>query len=145
MYARPVVLIIQIGMTPFRWFLADSRPLSDLNCFLGGFMDYFWSRKLNISNFGPADRKILPMDLDVKGLSRSECRMKCADLVRLIDNDPELGRVRMTVLASFCDEIHVILSPLSHRISWFVPVRRDWLLTFSFNLEHVKFFQIFMR
>ncbi|GJS85719.1 ribonuclease H-like domain-containing protein [Tanacetum coccineum] len=24
--------------------------------FLGGFMDYFWSRKLNISNFGPANR-----------------------------------------------------------------------------------------
>ncbi|GJU27616.1 hypothetical protein Tco_1166237 [Tanacetum coccineum] len=47
------------------------QALSNLHYFLGGFMDYFWSRKLNISNFGLADRKILPM-----------VGMKCADLVR---------------------------------------------------------------
>nr|GEU61104.1 reverse transcriptase domain-containing protein [Tanacetum cinerariifolium] len=31
------------------------QALSDLNNLFGGFMDYLWSRELNISNFGPAD------------------------------------------------------------------------------------------
>ncbi|GKD80188.1 hypothetical protein Tco_1342809, partial [Tanacetum coccineum] len=37
------------------------QALSDLNYFFGGFMNYLWSRELDISNFGPADRKILPV------------------------------------------------------------------------------------
>ncbi|GJZ67073.1 reverse transcriptase domain-containing protein [Tanacetum coccineum] len=37
------------------------QALSNLYYLFGGFMDYLWSRKLNISNFGPADRKILPV------------------------------------------------------------------------------------
>ncbi|GJV95801.1 hypothetical protein Tco_1547378 [Tanacetum coccineum] len=32
------------------------QALSNLHYLLSGFMDYFWSRKLNISNFGPANR-----------------------------------------------------------------------------------------
>nr|GEY52693.1 integrase, catalytic region, zinc finger, CCHC-type, peptidase aspartic, catalytic [Tanacetum cinerariifolium] len=32
------------------------QALSDLHYLFGGFMDYLWSRELNISNFGPADR-----------------------------------------------------------------------------------------
>ncbi|GJY66572.1 hypothetical protein Tco_0468810 [Tanacetum coccineum] len=40
------------------------QALSNLYYLLGSFMDYLWSCKLNISNFGPADRKILPMFQD---------------------------------------------------------------------------------
>nr|GFA37335.1 hypothetical protein [Tanacetum cinerariifolium] len=32
------------------------QVLSNLHFRFIGFIDYFWSRKLNISNFGPADR-----------------------------------------------------------------------------------------
>ncbi|GKA92629.1 hypothetical protein Tco_0814554 [Tanacetum coccineum] len=32
------------------------QALSDLYYLFGGFMDYLWSRELDISNFGPADR-----------------------------------------------------------------------------------------
>ncbi|GJR88100.1 hypothetical protein Tco_0212111 [Tanacetum coccineum] len=42
------------------------QALSNLYYLFGGFMDYLWSRKLNISNFGPANRKILPMDGNFK-------------------------------------------------------------------------------
>nr|GEV82010.1 hypothetical protein [Tanacetum cinerariifolium] len=38
------------------------QALSNLNYLFSGFMDYLWSCKLNISNFGPANRKNLPMD-----------------------------------------------------------------------------------
>nr|GEW92389.1 hypothetical protein [Tanacetum cinerariifolium] len=38
------------------------QALSDLYYLFGGFWDYLWSRELDISNFGPADRKILPME-----------------------------------------------------------------------------------
>nr|GEV11336.1 hypothetical protein [Tanacetum cinerariifolium] len=38
------------------------QAFSDLYYLFGGFMYYLWSRELNISNFGPADRKILPVD-----------------------------------------------------------------------------------
>ncbi|GKF31724.1 hypothetical protein Tco_0101522, partial [Tanacetum coccineum] len=48
------------------------QALSYLYYLFGGFMDYLWSRKLDISNFGPADRKILPVNLDVKRLLLSE-------------------------------------------------------------------------
>nr|GEX05093.1 reverse transcriptase domain-containing protein [Tanacetum cinerariifolium] len=33
------------------------QALSDLHYLFNGFMDYLWSRELNISNFGPADRR----------------------------------------------------------------------------------------
>ncbi|GKD57959.1 hypothetical protein Tco_1291346 [Tanacetum coccineum] len=35
------------------------QALSNLHYLLSGFMEYFWSRKLNISNFGPANRHML--------------------------------------------------------------------------------------
>ncbi|GJS99359.1 hypothetical protein Tco_0820529 [Tanacetum coccineum] len=38
------------------------QALSDLYYLFGGFMDYLWSCELDISNFSPADRKILPVD-----------------------------------------------------------------------------------
>ncbi|GJT98476.1 hypothetical protein Tco_1093994 [Tanacetum coccineum] len=38
------------------------QALSNLHYLFSGFMDYFWSCELNISNFGPANRKILLMD-----------------------------------------------------------------------------------
>nr|GEV07862.1 hypothetical protein [Tanacetum cinerariifolium] len=37
------------------------QALLNLYYLFSGFMDYFWSRELNISNFGPADRKSLPV------------------------------------------------------------------------------------
>nr|GEW46015.1 reverse transcriptase domain-containing protein [Tanacetum cinerariifolium] len=37
------------------------QALSDLYYLFGGFMDYLWSCELDISNFGPAERKILPV------------------------------------------------------------------------------------
>ncbi|GKD44406.1 hypothetical protein Tco_1269051 [Tanacetum coccineum] len=37
------------------------QALSNLYYLFGGFMDYLWSRELDISNFGPTDRKILPV------------------------------------------------------------------------------------
>nr|GEU53437.1 hypothetical protein [Tanacetum cinerariifolium] len=37
------------------------QALLDLYYLISGFMDYLWSCELNISNFGPADRKILPV------------------------------------------------------------------------------------
>ncbi|GKD06271.1 hypothetical protein Tco_1181245, partial [Tanacetum coccineum] len=37
------------------------QALSNLYYLFGGFMDYLWSCELNISNFGLADRRILPM------------------------------------------------------------------------------------
>ncbi|GKE49249.1 hypothetical protein Tco_1480507, partial [Tanacetum coccineum] len=45
----------------WRSVVACLQALSNLHYLLSGFMDYFWSCKLNISNFGPANRKILPM------------------------------------------------------------------------------------
>ncbi|GJR15981.1 hypothetical protein Tco_0798633 [Tanacetum coccineum] len=41
------------------------QALLNLHYFLSGFMDYFWSCKLNISNFSPANRRILPMVLSL--------------------------------------------------------------------------------
>nr|GEW64090.1 hypothetical protein [Tanacetum cinerariifolium] len=41
------------------------QVLSNLHYLFSGFIDYFWSLKLNISNFGPANRKILPMIIDI--------------------------------------------------------------------------------
>ncbi|GKF24885.1 hypothetical protein Tco_0080779 [Tanacetum coccineum] len=38
------------------------QALSDLYYLFSGFMDYLWSRELDITNFGPADRKIIPVD-----------------------------------------------------------------------------------
>ncbi|GKC17210.1 hypothetical protein Tco_1171755, partial [Tanacetum coccineum] len=40
------------------------QALSNLYYLFGGFMDYLWSCELDISNFGPADRKILPVSWD---------------------------------------------------------------------------------
>nr|GEV29197.1 hypothetical protein [Tanacetum cinerariifolium] len=40
------------------------QALLDLNYLFGGFIDYLSSRELNISNFGPADRKFLPVSED---------------------------------------------------------------------------------
>ncbi|GKA52881.1 hypothetical protein Tco_0746196 [Tanacetum coccineum] len=40
------------------------QALSDLYYLFDGFMDYPWSRQLDISNFGLADRKILPVSRD---------------------------------------------------------------------------------
>ncbi|GJT59274.1 hypothetical protein Tco_1002807 [Tanacetum coccineum] len=40
------------------------QALSDLHYLFSGFMDYLWSRELDISNFGPTDRKILPVSGD---------------------------------------------------------------------------------
>nr|GEV74665.1 hypothetical protein [Tanacetum cinerariifolium] len=40
------------------------QVLSDLNYLFGCFMGYLLSRELNISNFGPTDRKIIPMSGD---------------------------------------------------------------------------------
>ncbi|GJV23165.1 hypothetical protein Tco_1375860, partial [Tanacetum coccineum] len=37
------------------------QALSNLHYLFGGFMDYLWSRELDISNFGLADRKIIPV------------------------------------------------------------------------------------
>nr|GEV90730.1 putative ribonuclease H-like domain-containing protein [Tanacetum cinerariifolium] len=48
------------------------QTLSDLSYLFGGFMDYFWSYELNISNFSPADRKILPME---NSTNESGCEM----------------------------------------------------------------------
>nr|GEX45173.1 zinc finger BED domain-containing protein RICESLEEPER 2 [Tanacetum cinerariifolium] len=50
-----------IGITPLS-ISCGLQALSDSNYLFGGFMYYLWSRELNISNFGPADRKILPVD-----------------------------------------------------------------------------------
>ncbi|GJT50353.1 hypothetical protein Tco_0976510 [Tanacetum coccineum] len=44
--------------------LPSLQALSDLHYLFGGFMDYLWSRELDISNFGPANRKILPVSRD---------------------------------------------------------------------------------
>ncbi|GJW74404.1 hypothetical protein Tco_0133774 [Tanacetum coccineum] len=41
--------------------ITSLQALSNLHYLFSGFMDYFWSRKLNISNFGPSNRKILLM------------------------------------------------------------------------------------
>ncbi|GJR41307.1 hypothetical protein Tco_1216991 [Tanacetum coccineum] len=38
------------------------QALSDLYYLFYGFMDYLWSRQLDISNFGLEDRKILPVE-----------------------------------------------------------------------------------
>ncbi|GKF09829.1 hypothetical protein Tco_0044053, partial [Tanacetum coccineum] len=51
-----------IGITPFSVF-CSLQALLDLYYLFGGFMDYLWSCELDISNFGPADRKILPVSL----------------------------------------------------------------------------------
>ncbi|GJT99347.1 reverse transcriptase domain-containing protein [Tanacetum coccineum] len=37
------------------------KALTNLHDLFSGFMNYFWSRELNISNFSPANRKILSM------------------------------------------------------------------------------------
>nr|GEV49317.1 hypothetical protein [Tanacetum cinerariifolium] len=37
------------------------QALSNLHYLFSGFIDYLWSYELNISNFGPTDRKILPV------------------------------------------------------------------------------------
>ncbi|GKD05995.1 hypothetical protein Tco_1180969, partial [Tanacetum coccineum] len=37
------------------------QALSNLHYLFGGFMDYLWSRELDISNSGPTDMKILPV------------------------------------------------------------------------------------
>nr|GEW81461.1 ribonuclease H-like domain-containing protein [Tanacetum cinerariifolium] len=42
---------------------ATLQALSSLHYLFSGFMDYLWSCELDISNFGPADRKILPVSL----------------------------------------------------------------------------------
>ncbi|GJU90980.1 hypothetical protein Tco_1303403 [Tanacetum coccineum] len=86
------------------------QVLSDLYYLFGGFMDYLWSRELDISNFGPADRKILPVSRDDKPIDiGTPCRetisfiynlvrvsilfvalvgMKCADLESLVVSVP---------------------------------------------------------
>ncbi|GJR87220.1 putative reverse transcriptase domain-containing protein [Tanacetum coccineum] len=50
----------------FGFALIDTFPslqaLSDLYYLFYGFMDYLWSRQLDISNFGLEDRKILPVE-----------------------------------------------------------------------------------
>ncbi|GJY33787.1 hypothetical protein Tco_0418256 [Tanacetum coccineum] len=46
------------------------QALSDLYYFFSGFMDYLWSRELDIFNFGLAYRKILPMESLVVSVSR---------------------------------------------------------------------------
>ncbi|GJV70186.1 hypothetical protein Tco_1485695 [Tanacetum coccineum] len=38
------------------------QALSNLYYLFSGFMDYLWSCELDISNFGPTDRKILPVE-----------------------------------------------------------------------------------
>nr|GEV84125.1 putative nuclease HARBI1 [Tanacetum cinerariifolium] len=38
------------------------QALTNLHDLFSGFMNYFWSRDLNISNFAPTNRKILSMD-----------------------------------------------------------------------------------
>ncbi|GJX00815.1 hypothetical protein Tco_0184728, partial [Tanacetum coccineum] len=43
------------------------KALSDLYYLFDGFMDYLWSRELDISNFDPADRIILPVGARATG------------------------------------------------------------------------------
>nr|GEX97372.1 hypothetical protein [Tanacetum cinerariifolium] len=55
-----------IGVTPLP-VSYSLQALSNLHYLFGGFMDYLWSRELDISNFDPADRKILPVDARATG------------------------------------------------------------------------------
>ncbi|GJT11030.1 hypothetical protein Tco_0858072 [Tanacetum coccineum] len=80
------------------------KALSNLYYLFSGFMDYLWSRELDISNFGLAYRKILPMIMDISTLCRETISfiynlvrvsilsvalvgMKCADLEYLVVSD----------------------------------------------------------
>ncbi|GKA98822.1 hypothetical protein Tco_0826759 [Tanacetum coccineum] len=66
------------------------QALTNLHDLFSGFLNYFWSRKLRISNFGPANRKILPMMIMYSCvvecpkayllmLQESGCEMNCHD------------------------------------------------------------------
>ncbi|GJT27712.1 reverse transcriptase domain-containing protein [Tanacetum coccineum] len=63
-----VVLGSAAVTTRRRWLLGDQvtqvslQALTNLHDLFSGFINYFWSRELNISNFGLANRRILPMD-----------------------------------------------------------------------------------
>ncbi|GKC60274.1 hypothetical protein Tco_1087872 [Tanacetum coccineum] len=57
-----------IGITPLP-FSCILQALSDLYYLFDGFMDYLWSRELDISNFSPADRKILPESASVSRMA----------------------------------------------------------------------------
>ncbi|GKA66282.1 hypothetical protein Tco_0766090, partial [Tanacetum coccineum] len=53
----------KVGTWCASWLGGDNlQALSDLYYLFGGFIDYLWSCELDISNFGPTDRKILPVD-----------------------------------------------------------------------------------
>ncbi|GJY26732.1 hypothetical protein Tco_0401458 [Tanacetum coccineum] len=82
------------------------QALSDLYYIFGGFMDYLWSRELDISNFGPTDRKILPLG---SILSVALVGMKCADLVRR-STMTQIVSCPLDVLGSSVTKSNVILS-----------------------------------
>ncbi|GJX46678.1 hypothetical protein Tco_0271868 [Tanacetum coccineum] len=82
-----------IGITP----LPVSRileALSDLYYLFGGFIDYLWSCELDISNFGPADRKILPvLQAKNKDLENVVCKIgKSTKRLRLLTNEQKAFR-----------------------------------------------------
>ncbi|GJY94266.1 hypothetical protein Tco_0510627 [Tanacetum coccineum] len=103
--------------------LDSLQALSNFGHYLfSGFMDYFWSRKLNISNFGPANRSedddsalhagtisFMYNIVRVSILSVSRVGMKCADLVRR-STMTQIVSCPLEVLGSFVMKFFVILS-----------------------------------
>nr|GEU48846.1 hypothetical protein [Tanacetum cinerariifolium] len=74
------------------------QALSNFHYLFSGFMDYFWSRKLNISNFGPTNRN------EMCGFGKA------------VDNDPNYV-MSFDVLDNFKTKSIVILSHLHIGIS----------------------------
>ncbi|GJV85194.1 transposase, MuDR, MULE transposase domain protein [Tanacetum coccineum] len=62
------------------------QALSNLHYLFGGFMDYLWSCELNISNFGPTDRKILPVEFS-GCISGEESIMSTREYIRKVIKD----------------------------------------------------------
>ncbi|GJR26815.1 putative reverse transcriptase domain-containing protein [Tanacetum coccineum] len=92
---------VPIVIHGIRTYFANLKALSDLYYLFGGFMDYLWSRELDISNFGPAYR--------VSILSVALVGMKCADLVRR-STMTQIVSCPLDVLGSFVTKFIVILS-----------------------------------
>ncbi|GKD74469.1 hypothetical protein Tco_1332751 [Tanacetum coccineum] len=122
------------------------QSLSDLYYLFRGFMDYLWSCKLEISNFGLADRINLPMMMDISTpcgetisynlvrvsiLSVALVGMKYADLVRR-STMTQIVSCPLDVLGSFVTKSIVILSYIMSGI--LVYQYRRWLLAFALTL-----------
>ncbi|GKD60881.1 hypothetical protein Tco_1298390 [Tanacetum coccineum] len=80
------------------------QALSNLYYLFSGFMDYLWSCELNISNFGPTDRKFYQ-------------RTPCRETISFIYNIVRVSILSVALVGIKCADLESLVVSATNRVS----------------------------